>query len=395
MKKLTAAFIRTAPAGKHGDGGGLQFHKRRDGGAQWVLRYTVHGRRREMGLGGYPALSLAEAREQAARWRAVVAGGDDPIKRRAAEQREARRAENTLAAMTADCFEARRHELRDDGAAGRWLTPLKLHVLPKLGAVPVTALEARDLRDVLRPLWHAKFDTARKALSRVSIVLKHAAALGLDVDLQAVAKARALLGRTTHVATNIPAMPWQDVPGFYATLAEPTAVNLALRLLILSGMRSRSVRHARVQDFDLEARAWTIPGEDMKGLKGRTSDFRAALSSEAVAVVQAALPFARNGLLIPGLKGGPLSDMALSQHMRRRGLEAKPHGFRTSLRTWLSECTNAPHEVAEAVIAHKADSSVVRAYRRTDWLEQRQVLLQRWADHVTGKGGAALAIVGA
>jgi integrase len=391
--RLTAGFLKSPPVGKHCDGAGLWLVKRDDGGAQWVLRVTIHGRRREMGLGGYPSLGLAEARKLAERWRNVAAAGRDPVKEREAEERAARREDISLAILTADAFEARKAELKGDGIAGRWLSPLTLHVLPKLGKVPVTDLDQRDIRDTLAPLWHTKADTARKALNRLSIVLKHAAALGLDVDLQATEKAKALLGKSRHVATNISAMAWADVSDFYTSLEEPTLTHLALRLLILTGVRSTPLRTLRLEH--IEGNVWTVPAEAMKGRKGATADYRVPLSREAQRIIDLARPHARNGFLFPNTRGGVISDITLSRHMERRGLEARPHGFRTSLRTWLAEATDAPHEVAEAMLAHATDGGVVRAYRRTDWIEQRAALAQRWADHVTGGTGKVVKLAGA
>ena len=133
----------------------------------------------------------------------------------------------------------------------------------------------------------------------------------------------------------------------------------------------------------------------MKGRKGATEDYRVPLSREALRIIDLALPHARNGFLFANKNRGVISDMSLSQHMERRGLEARPHGFRTSLRTWLAEATDAPHEVAEAMLAHASDSGVVRAYRRTDWIEQRRALAERWADHVTGGAGKVVKLAGA
>ena len=391
--KLTAGFLRTAPVGKHGDGGGLWLVKRADGGAQWVLRVMVQGRRREMGLGGFPSLGLAEARKAAEHWRAVAKAGRDPVKQREAEARAARREDISLAVLTADAFESRKAELKGDGAAGRWLSPLERHVLPKLGRVPITDLDQRDIRDTLAPIWHTKSETAAKALGRLSIVLRHAAALGLDVDLQATDKAKALLGKSRHEPKHIPAMPWADVPGFYASLEEPTPTHLALRLLILTGVRSNPLRTLRLEQIERDV--WTIPGEGMKGRRGATDAFRVPLSREALRIIDLARPHARNGFLFPNTRGGVISDMTLSRHMQRRGLEARPHGFRTSLRTWLAEATDAPHEVAEAMLGHATDSGVVRAYRRTDFLEQRRALAERWADHVTKGAGQVVKLAGA
>lgn len=391
--RLSTQFMRTAPAGKHCDGAGLWLVKRDDGGAQWVLRVTVHARRREMGLGGFPSLGLADARKLAERWRNVASAGRDPVKEREAEDRAARREDISLAVLTADAFESRKAELKGDGTAGRWLSPLTLHVLPKLGKVPVTDLDQRDIRDTLAPIWHVKADTARKAMNRLSIVLQHAAALGLDVDLQATEKAKALLGKTRHVAKNIPAVAWADVPAFYASLEEPTLTHLALRLVVLTGVRSSPLRNLQLDQ--IEDDVWTVPAEAMKGRKGKTEAFRVPLSREAQRIIDLARPHARNGFLFSNTRQGVISDMTLSRHMERRGLEARPHGFRTSLRTWLAEATDAPHEVAETVLGHVTDSSVVRAYRRTDFLEQRRALVERWADHVTGGAGQVVKLAGA
>lgn len=392
LNRLSTGFVNNAPVGKHCDGAGLWLVKRDDGGAQWIQRVTVHGRRREMGLGGFPTLSLAEARKLGERWRKVAAMGRDPIKEREAEKRIAQREDITLAIVTADAFEARKAELKGDGTAGRWLSPLTNHVLPKLGKVPVTDLDQRDIRDTLAPIWHIKADTARKAMNRLSIVFRHAAALGLDVDLQATEKAKALLGKSRHKPKNIPAMDWRDVPDFYASLAEPTLTHLALRLLIVTGVRSGPLRNLRLDQ--IEGDIWTVPAEAMKGRKGATDDFRVPLSAEAKRVIDLALPHARHGFLFPNSRKGVIGDMTLSRHMERRGLEARPHGFRTSLRTWLAEATEAPHEVAEAMLAHVVDGGVVRAYRRTDYLEPRARLADRWADLVTGGGGQVLKLAG-
>lgn len=391
--RLSAALVKAAPAGKHCDGGGLWLVKRPDGGAQWVLRYTIHGRRREMGLGSMPDVGLAAARQMAERWRAVAASKLDPIKVREREVREAARADISLAVITEAAFEARKAELKGDGQAGRWLSPLQNHVLPKLGKVPVTDIDQRDIRDTLAPIWHTKADVARKALNRLGIVLRHGAAMDLDVDLQATAKAKALLGQSRHVAQNIPAMAWQDVPAFYASLSEPSPVNLALRLLILTGVRSGPLRQLRLEH--IEGDTWTIPAELVKGRKGKTDAFAVPLSQEAQAVIEMAKPFARKGLLFAGAGVKPISDMTLTALMRRRGLVARPHGFRSSLRNWLAETTDAPFEVAEAMLGHATGTKVQRSYLRTDFLEQRRVLAERWADFVTGGSGNVVRLVGA
>ena len=233
-------------------------------------------------------------------------------------------------------------------------------------------------------MWRDKPVTAAKALERLGIVLKQAAAMGLDADLQATAKARLLLGKPRHQVQHIPAMPWTEAPAFYASLSEASPTQLALRLLILTGVRSAPLRHTRLDQIDKDARVWTVPADVMKGRVGATSEFSIPLAPEAMSIVeQAASTFGRHGFLFPGGADGVISDMTLSLHMKRQGISARPHGFRTSLRVWLAEQTSAPHEIAETILAHTVGSKVVRAYRRTDFLEQRRALMQQWADHVS------------
>jgi integrase len=387
LNRLSAIAVRSAAAGKHADGGGLWLHKRLDGGAQWFFRFTVHGRRREMGLGAATDVSLREAREAADRWRAVVRQSLDPIKERERERREAARTLHYLKDIALDAFESRKAELKGDGKAGRWFTPLELHVLPKLGSVPVADIDQKDIRDTLAPIWHVKAETAQKALSRLGLCLKHAAALGLDVDLQATEKARALLGQQRHKPENIPAMPWGEVPGFYASLNEGTVTHLALRLLILTGVRSGPLRFIR--EDQIAGDVWTIPGEAMKGRKDRTPDFRVPLTGAALAIIEQARPLARGGYLLPSQRKGVISDMTMGRFMERAGLEARPHGFRSSLRDWIAEATETPHDVAETVLGHTVGGAVERAYRRTDFLDQRRALMERWAQHVTKSNGTA------
>jgi integrase len=388
--KLSAAKVKNAAAGKYGDGDGLWLHKRTPEAGKWVLLVTVHSRRREMGLGRFPDVSLKEARLQAAQWRAVVREGLDPIKERERQKREAERNLHILADVAQDAFEARKAELKAGGKAGRWFSPLENHILPKLGMVPVSQIDQIDIRNTLSPIWHEKADTAKKALNRLRIVMRHAAALGLDVDLQATEKARQLLGQQRHTTQHIPSLHWKEVSAFYVSLNEQTVTHLALRLLILTGVRSGPLRFLKPDH--IEGDVWTIPSELMKGRKGTVSDFRVPLSDEALRVIEEARPLAREGYLFPSVRKGVISDATMSRFMERRGMAERPHGFRSSLRDCLAAATDAPHEVAETVLAHTVGGKVERSYRRTDFLEQRKVLMQRWADHVMGKSGAVVRI---
>lgn len=270
--------------------------------------------------------------------------------------------------------------LSHDGVAGRWFSPLELHILPKLGKVPVADIDQKDIRDTLAPIWHTKAETAQKALSRLRICLRHAAALGLEVDLQATDKARALLGKQRHKAENIPAMPWKEVPAFYLSLSDGTVTHLALRLLILTGVRSGPLRH--IHEDHIDGDVWTIPAEAMKGRKDATADFRVPLSTEALAVIEQARRHARDGQLFPSVRRGVISDMTMAMLMQRAKMGYRPHGFRSSLRDWIAETTDTPHEVAEKVLGHIVGGAVERAYRRTDYIDQRRKLMEQWAGFV-------------
>ena len=379
---LTSAFLKSAPTGKHVDGAGLWFIKRPDGGAQWMLRVSLGGKRREMGLGGFPDVSLKEARELAADYRKLAKQGVDPIKARMRQRREALRPESNLITIAEAAYEAKKAELKNDGINARWFSPLKLHVLPKLGSSSVEDITQQDIAQTLKPIWETKAETAKKAINRLNIVFTYAAAAGLDVDLNAIAKAKALLGKQRKQTQNTPALNWSEVPAFYETLAEPTTVHLALKLLILTGVRSYAIRYAHVDQFD--GKIWIVPAENMKGQLHQVSEFRVPLSSEAQEVIAIAKQFERDGYLFAGVRRGVISDASMSRLMERRGMPERPHGFRSSLRTWLAECTNASEEVAETVLAHTVGSKVVRAYRRTDHFEERAILMERWAQHVTG-----------
>ncbi|QEE09451.1 prophage integrase IntA [Bartonella kosoyi] len=384
MNRLNARSVATLGAGKYNDGAGLLLHKRKDGGVQWILRYTLHGRRREMGLGALRDVSLKKARELANQWRAVLREGRDPIKERNKQKREAMRNLHYLKDIALDAFESRKAELKNDGEACNWFLHLRLHILPKLGCLPVSEITQTEIRDTLAPIWHTKAGTARTALMRLNLCLKHAAALGLDVDLQATTKARALLGKQRHKKQSLPAMDWRDVPAFYQFLCKTTTIkHLALRLLILTGVRTNPLRHIHKDQVDGDI--WTIPAENMKGKRDATTEFRVPLSSEAIKIIEQARCISKSDFIFSLTGRGPLSHTMMAAYMRKNKIEACPHGFRSSLRDWLAETTDAPYEVAETILAHTVGGQVERAYRRTDYLEQRRVYMDKWAAYVTGQ----------
>ena len=385
-ERLPSSVIRNLGSmkpGKYCDGRGLWLVRRKDGRGQWVYRFQLAGVSREMGLGSCDDISLAQARTDAARWRGVVKSGRDPIKQREDERKAAMEVRPTFAEVFEACFEARKGDLKDDGKAGRWDSPIRVHVLPVLGKTPVEDIDQRDVKRALAGIWNEKPNAAVKALNRIGLTLDHAVAMGLNVDTAAARNARTLLGAQRHKTQNVPSLDWREVPVFASSLGD-TVGEQALRLLMLTALRPGEVRGAHVSEFDIAARTWTIPPERMKMARPH----RVPLSDEALAVVEARFPLATNGLLFAGSKGKPISDMTMTQVMRRRDMDARPHGFRSSFRVWAAEvATDFPREVCEAVLAHKTADKSEAAYQRSDFLERRRALMAKWADHVAGRSG--------
>lgn len=284
----------------------------------------------------------------------------------------------TVSEAIAGCFQAKQAELKEDGKAGNWMSPLKNHIIPKLGDCPIEDIDQHFIVDTLSPIWHEKPDAARKAMNRINITLKHAAALGLDVDLQATMKARALLGKQRHEVQHIPSMPYVEAPAFYQWLKiKDTVAVLALRLLILTVARTSEVRRARFEE--IEDDIWTLPADRTK--TGRSH--RIPLTHEAIQVVAQARNSTDGDYLFPVVRGKPMSDAAMSVFMRREGYSYRPHGFRATFRTWVEEQTETEYEVKEAALRHKVDTGVVGAYQRSDRLEKRRDLMEHWSNYLT------------
>lgn len=388
---FTSREIAALGQGKHSDGGGLYFY-RVPKGTYWVFRYTRAGKRHEIGVGGYPVVSLKAARERAENHRRLLQTGGDPKAAKIAEKSAAKaQAElsspdaveiRKLGNVALRAFEARKHTLRDGGRAGRWFSPLRTHVLPKLGQRDIETITVQDVTECLRPIWHEKPDVAHKAITRLGMCLSFARAEGRNVGRNTIADAKEILGKQYRQPQHIPSMPWQDVPVYYASLGVGS-VDLALRLLILTGLRSKPVRLAHVDQFNGET--WTAPAANMKGQVGKAEDFAIPLSPEALDVIETAKVGAVNGFLFTGPRGKPISDMGMSAKMRRDRLVARPHGFRASFRTWADECTTAAYETKETAIAHKVGGMTERSYARSTFFDLRKTLMDQWSAFVTGR----------
>jgi integrase len=376
LNSLNPLKAKNLVAGKYADGQGLWLVKSERTRGKWVLRVVIQGKRREMGLGRWPDVSIAEARELAAEARRKLRIGIDPIAQRAEGRKSVARL--TVKQAVDSCFEARKAELKGDGEAGRWMSPLSIHVLPVIGKTAIEDVDQHVLKKALEPIWHSKADTARKALNRLSLTLKHAAAHGLEVDLQATMKVRALLGKQRHVSEHIPSMPYKDAPAFYRWLCEQTsAAALPLRFVMLTAARTGEVRHARHTYIDGEI--LTLPPEVTK--TGR--EHRIPLTEETMSVIKAAKLSDDQDLLFPSPTGRTLSDATMSRLMERMGQKYRPHGFRATFRTWVEEQTDTPNEVAETALGHVVEGPVLRAYQRSDRMEKRRIVFELWERYLT------------
>lgn len=384
--KLTAVTIKKAGDGRLSDGGGLILIKKGDTG-RWIYRYQLAGRRRDMGLGGYPTVTLAAARSARDDWAAMVARGVDPVDERQRQEAEEAAARNetdpTFAELTALVFEARKATLKGDGKAGRWMSPLDNHVLPKIGAKRASALTAVQVKEAIKPIWRTKHVTAARALQRIRLILEGGKRMGLRSDPDIVDAARYLLGEHLYTPTPIPATPWRDVPALYARLGDGGSVAECLRFMILTAVRMAGCRWARLTE--VEGDVWTIPGERMKGPRGKTPDFAVPLSGPALSIAEDARQWS-DDLMFPGMRPGrPITETALEKRLREMGEEGRPHGFRSSFRMWVQDTDPTKFEVAETALAHRVGTKVERSYARSDMIEQRRVMMNKWAAFVTGE----------
>jgi integrase len=384
--KLSAAKIRTLKAvGDHLDSRGLYLQIRSESSKSWLLKYSLNGRAREMGLGPAADISLATARELRDRYRALLKQDIDPIEHRKAE-RAARAAED---AKRLTFEEAARRFF--DGHAAKWtnakhraqfLSTLEQYVFPKLGKLPVASIDTPLVLSVLTPIWETKTVTAHRVLRRIENVLGWATASGYRSGdnpakwrghLAAVLPARSQIAKTKQHR----AMPYSEVPAFVAALAKHKGNDArALEFLISTAARSGEVTHAKWSEIDFDKKVWTIPAERMKARKEHT----VPLVDRAIEILKG-LPREGDLIFVGSRKGHALGDKMLATLIAAEGYDAVVHGFRSSFRTWCAERTSFPRELAEEALAHAVGNDVERAYRRTALLEKRRKLMTAWADY--------------
>ena len=384
-QKLSAAFVKTVNRpGRYGDGRGgfglsLLVKPTTTGrlSKTWSQRLRIHGSSVNVGLGAYPVVTLAEAREVALANRRTVARGRDP---RSGGVPTFAEAVETVIAIHSPSWRSRgKYE-------ANWRGTLRNYALPRIGHKPVSAITTADVMGVLLgdDFWNSKRVTAQRVRQRIGAVMKWAVAQGYREDNPAGDAISAALPRNGTRVQHQRALPHQRVGAALDQVRSSGAnatTKLALEMLVLTACRSGEVRRARWAEFDLENAIWTIPEDRTKS--GR--DHRVPLSSEALKVLDQAKEVGDgNGLVFPGLRGRRLGDATLSKLFHRLGIGCVPHGMRSSFRDWCSE-TGVAREVAEASLAHVVKNKVEAAYARSDLLDQRREVMEAWSRYLAAR----------
>lgn len=365
---------------------GLALNVTKSGSRSWVLRYQVGGKRRDKGLGGYPDVTLAQAKEAARAARAKITQGIDPVEdaRILRSQLIASQASAiTFAQAATQYIDAHKDSWRNAKHAQQWTNTLQVYAYPKIGRMLVRDVALPQILAILEPIWRDKTETASRVRGRIESVLDWAAVRGYRTDnnparwkglLDKMLPAPGKITKTDHHR----ALPYKELPAFMARLSEQGGMGaMALEFTILTASRSGEVRGAKWSEFDLDGGVWTIPPERMKMGK----EHRAPLSDAALSIIKKQKASAFCEYVFPSPRGSALSDMTLSAVLRRMKVAAVPHGFRSTFRDWCAEHTDYAREVAEMALAHAIGSKVEAAYRRGDLFNKRRQLMQDWSDY--------------
>ena len=342
-----------------------------------------------MGLGRFPDVSLAQARDRCADNRKLIADGIDPRERKRQEKVRERKLE--VAAVTFReaariVHEHNRPTWRNEKHAVSWWQTLERHALPKIGNLPITEIDRAAVLDVLLPIWTSKPETARRVRQRMRTVFAFYQALEVIEHNPAGEAINAALPKTPKFKAHLRSLPYRELGVALKTVdaseASP-ASKLCLRFLVLTAGRSGEARAATWDEIDSDGATWTIPSERMKA----GVEHRVPLSAQALDVLGSARSLDDGSNLVfpsPLRKGQALSDMTLTKVLKVAGLHdrATVHGMRTSFKTWTMEQTGTPWAVGEAALAHQLGGAVEQAYARSDLFDLRRVLMQQWADYL-------------
>ncbi|MCW3780265.1 tyrosine-type recombinase/integrase [Defluviimonas salinarum] len=386
---------------------GLMLQVTPSGAKSWLLRATVGDRRRWIGLGGYPDVTLAMARERARDARDAIRQGVDPV-----EQRKATRAALVAAqkrgltfSEAVDKFLAGKlDEFRNEKHRKQWRSTLDMYAGPAIGDMLVHEIDVHDILRTLQPIWTEKTETASRLRGRIENVLAWATVAGHrtgDNPARWKGNLDAILPKPGKVARgdNHPALALADAARWFADLRKRSGMaTRALEFAALTAARSGEVRGATWNEIDLQGRLWVVPKERMKAAR----EHRVPLTDAAVELLCRLPKMAGSDFVFPAARGGVLSDMSLSAAMKRiheaevaagqtgyvdarSGRAAVPHGLRSTFRDWAAERTDYPRDMAEMALAHNIGSEVERAYRRGDMVEKRRAMMAAWGRFLRGE----------
>ncbi len=389
-RELSALEVKrlSGNLGFHAVGGvaGLHLAVTSDSASSWILRVVIGENRADLGLGSYPEIGVAQARDKAREAREQIRRGIDPreAKKAAASALRAATARAlTFEAAAKACHVAKASEFRNSKHKDDWINSLERYAFPDLGSVPVAEIDLPHLVKVLEPIWTTKTETATRVRQRIESVLAWATVNkfrsgdnparwkgNLEHALPKPAKVR----KVTHHA----ALPWHDVGTFMIDLRKREGMGArALEFAILTAARSGEVRGATWNEIDFRAKVWAVPAERMKAGKPH----RVPLSEPALKLLKALPRFEGSPHIFPAARGGMLSDMSISAVTRRMGLDVVPHGFRSSFKDWCRTSTAYPDEVSELALAHVNSDATRAAYARDELLQQRRKLMADWAKY--------------
>ena len=390
MGKLTALTAKAlSKHGRYGDGHGLYLNVALSGSKSWVQRIVIHGRRRDIGLGPYPSISLAKARCVAQTNRSAVAEGRDPVAEKRQKWEAARKPAPsipTFAEAAAQVIQLRRPTWSNQKHAAQWQSTLQTYAFLLIGRKTVDSITAADVLDALIPIWTSKPETASRVRQRMETIMDWVIAQGYRLDNPAGRSLLKVLPKTQRLKEHHQALPYAQVPGAVRQVRESTAgssTKLAFEFLVLTATRSGEVRTADWTEVEWDSATWEIPAARMKARRPH----RVPLSGTAMEILSlASVLNGGKGLIFPATRSGkPASQMVFTALLRRLDILAVPHGFRTSFRNWVAECTATPWAVAEAALAHNIGNSTEAAYMRSDLLDQRRTLMDAWSAYVTGR----------
>jgi integrase len=386
VKNLTAVEVsRIKKPGRHAVGtvAGLLMVVKPSGTRSWVLRTKVGNKRRSIGLGGYPDVTLAMAHEKARNIKEIVESGLDPVEEKR-KRRDVLKKEQmqymTFAEAAQRCHRKKTAEFSNDKHVKDWISSIERYVTPRIGTMPVSDIDLPEILSVLKPIWTEKTETASRVRQRIEQVLNWATVSGYRTgenparwagNLSEILPKPSKIRKEKHFKS----MPYQDVAAFMVELRNrPAMTARALEWIILTACRSSEARGATWDEIDLKNKIWTIPADRMK----MDREHRVPLCDDAVKLLQKLPRFEGSNCLFTAARGGQLSDMSISMLCRRMKIDAVPHGFRSTFKTWATEMTSFPDLISEMALAHKVGNEVREAYARGDLLDKRRKLMDAW-----------------